>query len=107
MTLDQFRDHLATNLGIKGRGNALAADDAAYLETVIENCQAELEQLEVALWPVSDIPGYAVESFVIYCRGSVSRFGFDPDPAVKAIGLAQLRYLTADARTGVGKADYF
>lgn len=107
MNLGQFRDHLATNLGIMGRGNALAADDAEYLETVIENCQGELEQLEVALWPSSDIPAYAVESFVIYCRGSVARFGFDPDPAVKALGLAQLRYLTADSRTATGKACYF
>lgn len=107
MTLEEFRDHLAVNLGIKKRGNALSADDAGYLETVIENCQGELEQLNVALWPSSDIPSYAVESFVIYCKGTISRFGFDPDPALKALGLMQLRYLTADPLTGVGKADYF
>lgn len=107
MNLVEFRDHLASNLGIKGRGNALSADDADYLETVINNCQDEIEQLEVALWPVSDIPAYAVESFVIYCRGSISRFGFDPDPGLKSMGLMQLRYLTNDKRHGVGQADYY
>lgn len=107
MNLEQFRDHLATNIGVKARGNALSSDDANYLETVIENCQGELEQLSVALWPVDDIPPYAVESFVIYCRGSISRFGFDPDPSLKALGLMQLRYLTADQRMGTGTACYF
>jgi hypothetical protein len=107
MTRDEFRDHLASNLGIKGRGNALDADDSNYLLTVIDNCQGELEQLSVALWPVEDIPSYAVESFVLYCRGTISRFGFDPDPGLKAMGLAQLRYVTADSRSGVGKACYF
>ena len=107
MNLAEFRDHFATTIGIKGRGNNLSDDDANYLETVIENCQGELEQLSVALWPVSDIPAYAVESFLIYCRGALSRFGFDPDPALKAMGLMQLRYLTVDGRTGTGKAVYF
>ncbi len=107
MTLAEFRDHLATQLGIKQRGNALSSDDAAYLETVIQNCQAELEQLSVALWPVSDIPNYIVESFVTFCRGSISRFGFDPDPALKKLGLDSIRYLTADDRSGVGTACYF
>lgn len=107
MTLAEFRDHLATILGVKGRGNTLSADDANYLETVISNCQAELEQLDVALWSSADIPAYAVESFAIYCKGSVARFGLDPDPAVKAVGLMQLRYLTADKRHGTGTASYF
>lgn len=107
MTLEEFRDHLATQMGVKGRGNALSADDATYLETVIANSHGELEQLGVALWPVDDIPAYAAESLVIYCRGSVARFGFDPDPALKAMGLMQLRYLTADGQVGTGKACYF
>ena len=107
MTLEEFRDHLAADLGVKAEGNALSADRASYLETVIDNCQGELEQLNVALWPSSDIPSYAVESFVIYCKGTISRFGFDPDPALKALGLMQLRYLTADSQTGTGKACYF
>lgn len=105
--MDEFRNHLADNLGIRGRGNNLTADDANYLETVITNCQGELEQLGVALWPVDDIPSYAVESFVIYCKSTISRFGLDPDPALKALGLAQFRYLTADSRHGTGKACYF
>ncbi len=107
MTLAEFRDHLASDIGLKSRGNALTADDAAYLETIIQNSHAELEQLGVALWPVEDIEPFAVESFVIYCRGTISRFGFDPDPALKAMGLMQLRYLTADGQVGVGKATYY
>lgn len=107
MTLAEFRDHLASSLGIKGRGNALADDDANYLETVITNCHDELEELEVALWETSDIPAYAVESLVLYCKATISRFGLDPDPALKALGLMQLRYITADRRHGVGRAEYF
>lgn len=107
MTLEEFRDHLAENLGIKGDGNTLSADRANYLETLIGNCHGELEKLSVALWPSSDIPAYAVESFTDYCKASVSRFGMDRDPALKYAALRELRYLTADTRSGVGKADYF
>jgi hypothetical protein len=107
VTLEEFRNHLAENLGIKGDGNTLSADRANYLDTLIGNCQAELEQLEVALWPSSDIPAYAVESFVDYCKASVSRFGMDRNPGLKAAALAEIRYLTADSRHGVGKAEYF
>lgn len=107
MTLEEFRDHLAENLGIKGDGNTLSSDRANYLETVIANCQGELEQLEVALWPSSDIPAYAVESFADYCKASVSRFGMDRDPGLKFAALRELRYLTADTRNGVGKAEFF
>jgi monoamine oxidase len=107
VTLDEFRDHLAENLGVKGDGNSLSSDRANYLETLIANCQAELEQMEVALWPVSDIPAYAVESFTDYCKASVSRFGMDRDPALKFAALKELRYLTSDPRNGVGTASYF
>lgn len=107
MTLEEFRDHLAENIGMKGDGNTLPADRANYLETLIGNCQAELEQIEVALWPSSDIPAYAVESFTDYCAASVSRFGRDRDPALKYAALRELRYVTADKRHSVGKACYF
>lgn len=107
MTLEEFRDHLAENIGIKGDGNTLSSDRANYLETLIANCQGELEQLEAALWPSSDIPAYAVESFVQYCAASVTRFGRDPDDGQKAAALMKLRYLTADKRHSVGTACYF
>lgn len=107
MNLSQFRDHLAENLGIKGDGNVLSSDRANYLTAVIDNCQEELEKLEVATWVTSDIPGYAVESFAMYCKASISRFGLDPNPALKFQALSQLRYLNADPRHGVGKAEYF
>lgn len=107
MTLEEFRDHLASSIGIKGRGNALRPEDANYLETVIRGCQAELEQLGVALWDIDDIPDFALRSLTIYCRSALDRFGFDPDPALNALGLMQLRYLTADGQTGRGTAEYF
>jgi hypothetical protein len=66
-----------------------------------------LEKLDVALWTDSDVPAYAVESFVDYCKASVSRFGMDRDPALKIAALAELRYLTADTRHGTGTACYF
>lgn len=107
MNLEQFRDYFAQSIGIKGRGNALAADDAAYLDRFITNCHAELDQLGVALWRDTDIPEYAIESLVDYCRGSLNRFGYQADDAAKAAGLMKLRYLTADPLHGVGKAEYF
>ncbi len=107
MTLEQFRDHLARQLGIKGRGNALPAEDATYLEEIIRNCQDELEQIGVAIWPVDDIPRFAVEGMVLCCKASISRFGLDVSPALKKLGVDTLRYITADPNTGVGTADYF
>ena len=107
MNLEEFRNHLAENLGIKGDGNALSADRANYLETLIENCHGELEQLGVAIWALTDIPAYAVESFSDYCTASVSRFGRDRNPMLKAAALSELRYLTADPRHSTGKADYY
>jgi hypothetical protein len=107
VTLDEFRDHLAENLGIKGDGNALSADRANYLATVITNCHDELDQLGVALWALSDIPAYAVESFADYCSASVSRFGRERNPTLKAAALVELRYLTADSRHGTGTACFY
>jgi hypothetical protein len=107
MTLEEFRNHLAANLGIKGDGNTLSADRANYLETLIGNCHGELEQLGVALWATSNIPAFVVESFADYCAASVSRFGRERNPVLKAAALLELRYLTADSRHGVGTADFF
>lgn len=107
MTLDEFRDHLAQNIGLKGDGNNLSSDRANYLETLIGNCQAELEQIEVALWPTSDIPAFIIESFTDYCKASISRFGMSRDPALKYAALREIRYLTADKRSQVGQAEYF
>lgn len=107
MTLAEFRDHLASDIGLKSRGNALTADDATYLETIIQNSHAELEQLGVALWPVEDIEPFAVEAFKIYCKATISRFGFDFDPVIRKGAELWLRSLTADGQVGVGKACYF
>lgn len=107
MTKEQLRDHILRQLGVLGAGETAIAEDAELVEQVIDNCQDELEQLEVALWPVDDVPGYAIESFCLYCKASLSAFGQEYDPRMKALGLSQLRYLTADKRSGVGKATYF
>jgi hypothetical protein len=107
MTKAELRDHILRQLGVIGAGEAPTAEDAALVETVIDNCQDELEQLEVALWPADDVPGYAIESFVLYCKASLTAFGQEYDPRLKQLALAQLRYLTADRRSGVGRATYF
>lgn len=107
MTTAEFRDHLATQLGVKGRGNTLSSDDANYLETTIANCHEELEELEAALWDVDSIPAAAVNGFTIYCRGAISRFGFEMNPGLQEVGLKMLRTVFADTRNSVGRANYF
>jgi hypothetical protein len=77
------------------------------METIIDNCQDELEQMEVATWGADDIPGYAIEAFCLYCKASTTAFGQEYDPRLKKLGLDQLRYITADKRAGVGRACYY
>jgi hypothetical protein len=107
MTKAELRDHILRQLGVLGAGDTATAEDAELVETVIDNCHDELEQMGVALWPVTDVPGYAIESFCIYCKASLSAFGQDYDPRLKELGLRQLRYVTADRRSGIGTATYF
>lgn len=107
MTKEHLRDHILRQLGVLGAGDTATAEDAELVETVIDNCQDELEQIEVALWPVDDVPGYAIESFTLYCKASLTAFGQEYDPRLKDLGLKQLRYLTADKRSGIGRAEYF
>jgi hypothetical protein len=107
MTREEFRDHLLKQIGVVGAGETADAHDAEMAETIIDNCHSELEQMEVALWPVDDIPAYAVESFALYCKATCTAWGQDYDPRLKKLGLDQLRYITADKRAGRGTADYF
>jgi hypothetical protein len=107
MTKAELRDHILRQLGIIGAEESPTAEDAELVETVIDNCQDELEQLEVALWPVDDVPGYAIESFTLYCKASLTAFGQEYDPRLKELGLRQLRMVTQDRRAGVGRANYF
>jgi hypothetical protein len=107
MTKAELRDHILRQLGVLGAADDATAEDAALTEAVIDNCQDELEQLEVALWSADDVPGYAIESFVLYCKSSLAAFGQEYDPRLKGLALAQLRMLTADRRAGVGRANYF
>lgn len=107
MTKAELRTHILRQLGVVGAGETPSADDATLVETVIDNCQDELEQLEVALWSVDDVPGYAIESFCLYCKASLTAFGQEYDPRLKELALRQLRYVTADRRSGVGRATYF
>lgn len=107
MTKAEVRDHILRQIGVIGAGETAPAEHAAMVETVIDNCHAELEQLDVALWAVDDVPAYAVESFCIYCKASLTAFGHEYDPALKELGLRQLRYVTADRRSGTGTATYY
>jgi hypothetical protein len=107
MTKAELRDHILRQLGVIGAGQSPSAEDAELTETVIDNCHDELEQLEVALWSVDDVPGYAIESFVNYVKPSLSAFGQEYDYRAKAVALAALRMVTADRRAGVGRATYY
>jgi len=108
VTKAELRDHIARNhLSILGPGGALNASDAELIETVMDNCQSELEQMETALWDIEDLPAYAIESFGLYVRASVNAFGFQPDYTAKAFALGALRALTADTRASVGTAEFF
>jgi hypothetical protein len=107
VTKEQLRDHVLRQLGVLGAADDAAAEDAELMETIIDNCQGEIEQLEVALWPVDDIPAYAVESMALYCKASCTAWGQEYDPRLKQLALAQLRMVTSDRRSGVGRACYF
>lgn len=107
MTKAQLRDHILRQLGVIGVGEDPTADDATMVETVIDNCQDELEQLEVALWTTSDIPAYAVEGMTTYCKASLTAFGQEYDPRMRELGLMRLRQVTQDRRSGTGTACYF
>jgi hypothetical protein len=107
VTKGELRNHILQQLGVIGAGENAPADDATLVETVIDNCQDELEQLEVALWPVDDVPGYAIESFCLYVKSSLTAFGQDYDEDGRELALRRLRSLTADKRSGVGRACYY
>jgi hypothetical protein len=107
MTKEEFRDHCLRQIGVIGAAETASAEDAELMETIIENCHAELEQQEVALWSVDDIPAYAVEGLVTYCKASANAWGLDYDPRLQELGLRRLRTVTADKRAGTGSANYF
>jgi hypothetical protein len=77
------------------------------METIIDNCQDELDQLEVALWTTDDVPSYAVEGMAMYCKGSSTAWGQEYSDKLRDAGLRRLREVTADRRSGVGRANYF
>ena len=62
MTKAEVRDHILRQLGVIGAGESPTAEDAELVETVMDNCHDELEQMEVATWSIDDVPGYAIES---------------------------------------------
>jgi hypothetical protein len=107
MTTEELRDHILRQLGIIGAAETASAEDAVLMETIIANCHDELEQMEVALWPIDDVPGFACESLCLYVKASCTAWGQDYDPRLKELALRQLRYITADKRAGRGTADYF
>ena len=107
MTREEFRDHLLRQIGVIGAGETADAHDAEMAETIIDNCHSELEQQEVALWSIDDIPGYAVEGFALYCKANCTAWGQDYNPGLQELGVRRLRTVTADKRAGRGTADYF
>lgn len=111
MTLAELRDHLLRYIGVLGAGDAAAsAEDADLAETVLANCQDELDKLGVSLWTTADVPSYAVEGICTYAAPSIApSFGKAAEYPLqlKSIGLRMLREVTQDQRTSIGTADYF
>lgn len=107
MTKAELRNHILRQLGVLGAMDTATAEDATLMETIIDNCQDELEQMEVATWGADDVPGYAIESYCHYVKASCTAWGQEYDPRLKKLALDQLRYITADKRAGVGRACYF
>ena len=107
MNKAQLRDHILLQLGIIGVGEDPTSDDATLVETVIDNCHGELQELEVALWDTADIPAYAVEGLTTYCKASLTAFGQEYDPVMRELGLRRLREVTQDRRSDTGSAHYF
>jgi hypothetical protein len=107
MTKAQLRDHILRQLGVIGAVDTATAEDAELMETIIDNCHDELAQMEVALWTTDDIPAYAVEGLTSFCKASCQAWGQEYNPALREIGLRRLREVTADRRSGVGRAEYF
>jgi hypothetical protein len=100
MTKAQLRDHILRQLGVIGAVDTATAEDAELMETIIDNCHDELAQTD-------DIPAYAVEGLTSFCKASCQAWGQEYNPALREIGLRRLREVTADRRSGVGRAEYF
>ena len=107
MTKAELRDHILRQLGVIGAVDTATAEDAALMETIIDNCHDELTQLEVALWDTTDIPAYAVEGLTLFCKASAQAWGQEYSPQLRELGLRRLREVTADRRSGTGTACYF
>lgn len=107
MTKAELRNHILRQLGILGAGQTASSENATYIETLIDNIQDKLEHLEIALWPVTDVPGYAIEDFTGMVEARCTAFGKPADLTKERYHERELRRLTSDPRHSVGKAQYF
>lgn len=107
MTKAELRDHILRQIGVIGVGEDPTADDATLMSTIIDNCHAELQELEVALWDIEDVPAYAVEGMTRYVKASCDAWGQEYNEALRELGLRRLREVTQDRRSDTGKACYF
>jgi hypothetical protein len=107
MTKAQLRDHILRQIGVIGAYDTADAADAVLMETLITNCQAELEQQEIALWDGANVPAYAVEGMALFVKASAQAWGQEYNPALRDLGLKRLREVTQDRRSDTGKACYF
>ena len=107
MTKAELRNHILQQLGVIGAGETASAEDATLMETLIDNCQDELDQLEIALWTTADIPAFAVEGMCQFVMASATAWGQQYDPRLREFGLMRLRQVTQDRRSDTGTACYF
>lgn len=107
MTKDELATYILQLHGVVGAGQTPSADDFNLVKQTMDNCHGELEQLEIALWPVTDIPDYAAESFAVFVEATLTAWGKEVNLVKREMAESRLRKLTADRRHSVGKAQYF
>lgn len=115
MALAELRDRVLQRLGVLAAGEIASAEDATLVESALRGVQGELEQLNIALWTIDDVPAYAAGSLIRMTLpevgpafGVVAINGLPLDEGYRAMAIHRLRELTADRAPSVpGTAEYF
>lgn len=115
MTLAELRDKVLQRLGVLAAGENASPEDAALVEDALTGIQGELDQLNIALWTLDDVPDYAAGSMIRMALpevgpsfGVVAINGLPLDEDYREMAIRRLRELTNDRRvSSVGMAEYF
>ena len=115
MTLAELRDKVLQRLGVLAAGEIASQEDAALTESALRGVQGELEQLNIALWTLDDVPDYAAGAVIRMALpevgpsfGVVAINGLPLNEGYRELAIRRLRELTADrAPSAPGTAEYF